>query len=235
VRTFVINLARRQDRRKRMESVLPAGLDVEFTTDWSGPVDGRELSLSSLAGYCLYPWRIESANPWWSRSLKWGEIGCAVSHLLCWRRGLDEGLKRFLILEDDVLFADDFIGRLEAGIEKISGIDPAWGLIYAGRYPIDEDTPFLPGIVRPGYSHCTYGYVLSNHGAQSLAHAGLEKAIVPVDEFIPAMYCDHPRLDLRRAFPKRIRAYAFEPPLVTQLPKDVAGSDTEATEFVGSD
>jgi collagen beta-1,O-galactosyltransferase len=33
-------------------------------------------------------------------------------------------------------------------------------------------------------------------------------------------------------YPKRLRAYALEPPLVTQLPKDEAGSDTEASAFV---
>jgi len=33
-------------------------------------------------------------------------------------------------------------------------------------------------------------------------------------------------------YPPQLSAYAFEPPLVTQLPKEVAGSDTEATAFV---
>jgi hypothetical protein len=30
-------------------------------------------------------------------------------------------------------------------------------------------------------------------------------------------------------YPPRLNAYAIDPPLVTQLPKEVAGSDTEAT------
>jgi collagen beta-1,O-galactosyltransferase len=45
---------------------------------------------------------------------------------------------------------------------------------------------------------------------------------------------DHPREDIRSLYPKRLRAYALEPPLITQLPKDEAGSDTEASAFVES-
>ena len=40
-----------------------------------------------------------------------------------------------------------------------------------------------------------------------------------------------PREDIRALYPKRLRAYAFEPALVSQLPKDQAGSDTEASAF----
>ena len=46
------------------------------------------------------------------------------------------------------------------------------------------------------------------------------------------MYMDHPREDVRRRYPPQLNAYTFDPPLVEQLPKDEAGSDTEASEFV---
>jgi hypothetical protein len=36
----------------------------------------------------------------------------------------------------------------------------------------------------------------------------------------------------RSLYPKRLRAYALEAPLITQLPNDEAGSDTEASAFV---
>jgi glycosyl transferase, family 25 len=45
---------------------------------------------------------------------------------------------------------------------------------------------------------------------------------------------DHPREDVRSMYPKRLRAYAIEPPLVAQLPKDEAGSDTETSAFAAS-
>lgn len=59
----------------------------------------------------------------------------------------------------------------------------------------------------------------------------LEDALIPVDEFLPALYLDHPRADVRRRYPRRLHAYAFEPPLVADLPYEEAGSDTEASEF----
>jgi collagen beta-1,O-galactosyltransferase len=65
-----------------------------------------------------------------------------------------------------------------------------------------------------------------------LLDVGFERDIIPVDELLPALYMPHPRTDVRRRYPPRLSAYAFEPPLVTQLPKDLAGSDTEASAFV---
>lgn len=46
------------------------------------------------------------------------------------------------------------------------------------------------------------------------------------------MYVPHPRADVRRRYPPRLSAYAFEPPLAGQLPDQIAGSDTEATAFL---
>ncbi len=63
--------------------------------------------------------------------------------------------------------------------------------------------------------------------------ARLRPRLIPVDEILPALNLDHPRADIRSLYPKRLRAYALEPPLVTQLPKEEAGSDTEASANAG--
>ena len=57
-------------------------------------------------------------------------------------------------------------------------------------------------------------------------------SIIPVDEDSPALYLDHPRADVRARYPKILNAFAFEPQIVTQLPKDESGSDTEASGFL---
>jgi glycosyl transferase, family 25 len=82
---FVVNLARRPDRRARMERILPPSWDVEYTTHWAGPLDGASIDPAEMRAYGLFDWQVESTNEWWNRPLKLGEIGCAVSHLLCWR------------------------------------------------------------------------------------------------------------------------------------------------------
>ncbi len=68
--------------------------------------------------------------------------------------------------------------------------------------------------------------------ARLLLAAGLGGALIPVDEFLPAMYIDHPRADVRTRFPPRLCVLSFDPPLVHQLPKLTAESDTEDTEFI---
>jgi glycosyl transferase, family 25 len=217
-----------------MEQVLPTGLSATFTSDWEGPFDGGDLTVAALerAGYQLFPWQIDSDNPWWSRPLKYGEIGCTLAHLACWQHAVECGTEPFIvILEDDAVLCPDFVGQLLAGLSRIAARQTI-DLLYLGRFPLKPDQPALPGVVEPGYSHCTFGYLLSRGALGRLLAAGLESTIVPIDEFLPALYCDHPRPDLRAHFPRQLDALAFDPPLVTQLPKQQAGSDTEESDFV---
>jgi glycosyl transferase, family 25 len=233
--TYVVNLKRRRDRRRRMERTLPAAWNVQYTSDWDGPMDGQTIDVHDLADFGLCRWEIPSDNPWWSRPLKLGEIGCAVSHWKCWQQAAADGADPALILEDDAVLAPHCAQRLQSHLTRLSAIDPHWDLLYLGRWALDgEDEPVTEGIVRPGYSYCTYGYLLSPSGLAAMLGCGFERALIPVDELIPALYLDHPRPDIRALYPKRLRAYALEPPLVTQLPKDTAGSDTEASGFAVS-
>ena len=231
---FVVNLARRPDRRARMERALPRSWAVEYTTHWPGPLDGAGMHPADLHGLGLFPWQIESRNAWWNRPLKRGEIGCAVSHLLCWRRAAELNAGITMVLEDDVALAPGIERALGVRLAALQALDPAWDLAYLGRWALepDADAPAGDGLVRPGYSYCTFGYLLSAAGLAKLLDVGFERDIIPVDELFPALYLPHPRADVRRRYPPRLTAYAFEPPLVTQLPKDVAGSDTEASAFV---
>ena len=236
MKVFVVNLERRPDRRRRMEQILPASWEVEFTTDWLEPTDGTSITAEDLKDYQLFPWQIESSNNWWNRPLKLGEIGCAINHLSCWRRAAQLGSEPVLILEDDVKLAVQIDLLLQHGLKQLDAIDPGWQLVYLGRWALDPgaDIPTGHGLVRPAYSYCTFAYMLSRAGVAALLESGFERDIIPVDELLPALYMPHPRADVRDRYPPRLRAYAFEPPLVMQLPKALAGSDTEISEFLGN-
>jgi collagen beta-1,O-galactosyltransferase len=217
-----------------MTDVLPSQLRATFTSDWELSHDGRDLDQVRLdeMGYGLFPWRIDSPNPWWARPLKLGEVGCAIAHIACWSHAanLDRG-RPALVLEDDAVLVPDFMDRLQTGIadvDRSGGVD----LLYLGRQALEQDRPAIPGFVSPGYSHCSYAYVVTQSALNRMLEARLERSIVPVDEFLPALYMDHPRPDVRSRFPRRLTALAFEPPLVLQLPKQEAGSDTEDSYFV---
>jgi glycosyl transferase, family 25 len=241
MRCYVINLRRRPDRRAHVERTLPPGFDVVFTTDWSGPLDGQQITPESLKGFSLFPWKIESQNPYWSRPLKRGEIGCAISHWSCWKHAAESGIDRAVILEDDVLFRDGAVARLERAMRVLDSQHPQWDLLYLGRTRVDRilnlpprftrDIPVGDGLVRPGYSWCTRAYVLSRAGIQKVLATGFDQALIPADEFLPAMFVMHPRPDVARRFPPVLSAFALEPSIAGKLTEYATDSDTEASEF----
>src|SRR5579872_3216688 len=102
VKTFVVNLSRRKDRRGRISTIIPSFLDVNFTSDLGLEVDGKNLPMNLFKHVGLFPWKINSDNFWWKRPLKKGEIGCALTHLHCWKYIVDKKIELSLILEDDI-------------------------------------------------------------------------------------------------------------------------------------
>lgn len=218
-----------------MRSILPVSVKAEFTTYWQGPLDSRNVNPETLEGFGLFPWEICSDNKWWKRPLKKGEVACSISHWLCWRKASETDDSLFLFLEDDVCFIPEFSLKLEIGILGLNDYDPHWNLLYLGRVPLYPDKSAFNGIVKPGYSHCTYAYILTKPAIKKILETSFEKDIIPVDEFLPAMYIDHPREDVRKRYSKILSAYAFEPQIVSQLPKSVAGSDTEDSDFYDAD
>lgn len=233
IRTYVINLERRPDRRNHVKRCLPSQLAPILTSDWLDEFDGRRITRDGLdaAGIGLFAWQIESDNPWWSRPLKLGEIGCTLAHWTCWRDACENGSEPYvLVLEDDAVPAPGMLDRLLATLDRLGS--RGFDLLYLGRYPLEPDRPAATGLVVSGYSHCTFGYLVTRSALPLLLSTRLDQAIVPIDEFLPAMYTNHPRTDVRERFPRQLRALAFHPPLVTQLPKETAGSDTEASPFV---
>lgn len=233
IRTYVVNLPRRWDRRETIARLLPPDLPVTFTSDWRQTFDGHRLTRAALklGGHELFAWQIDSDNPWWNRPLKLGEIGCTLAHWACWADAHQHGTEPYvLILEDDAVPGPDMLSRLLASLDTLNGT--TFDLLYLGRFALEADRALGPGLVVPGYSHCTFGYLLHRRAIPALLATDLHRAIVPIDEFLPAMYLDHPRHDLRERFPRQLTALAFDPPLVTQRPKEEAGSDTENSAFV---
>lgn len=224
VRLYVLNLARRPDRRERIHATLPPGLPAIFTTDWPGPFDCLRLDRPTLdsLGIDLFPWQIESDDADWSRPLKVGEIGCTLHHVAAWRDAAHEGAEPYIVIvEDDVVFAPDFRDRLLAALTRLEAEGPVFDLLYLGRihYEPAEDRPVSAGFVRPGLSYGTHGYLLRRTALPILLAMDLEKAVIPIDEFLPCMYLDHPRPDLWERFPMQLRALACVPVIIGDPPR----------------
>jgi len=240
LRTLVINLDRRKDRWRGVQSRLKAPqvsglLAVErfvatdgqcegavpddvvsrrWTTDHNAKYDGRQ---GYRAGVEL------EMSP--------GERACAMSHVRAWREvlsvaggGSDPGGggdgvgEPVLVLEDDAVLAADFAKRLRPAVEAAAaaGADA----LYLGYI---QGAPWRrcvsKGLQEAEYLWTTVGYILWPRGARRLL--GALPVDAPVDNFM-AWLCASGRL----------RSLAVEPELVDQEGEWDFGSDVPHSDDV---
>lgn len=243
---FVINLKRRPDRLDAITKVLPDEWNKKttFTTDWEGIVDGERIQsdadLRNEKISVYKNWEIKGhSNSFWSRPIKKGEIGCSVSHLRVWREAqkmmkLDKNLGYVVVLEDDATFSNDAVERTRRTISTLpsSGVK-AWDFMYLGRVlqRNQKDETVNKLCCKPGFSYCTYGYILSRTGVEKFLQQQFQNNLIPVDEFIPSLYTLHPREDIRKMYQPCLNAFSVSPYCVFQRSKSEAGSNTEDSEI----
>ena len=164
MKIFVINLDRRPDRLAHM-SKLFADLDLQF--DRISAVDGAKLNTH------------EYVRP--------GEIGCFLSHRICWKRIVDENLSAAAILEDDLHIvpgAPSILGTSDwvpAGVDAIK-IETMLRPTKLDKAPISRVGERK--LYRLRGSHVgTGGYVLTRQGAERLLRES-ETFDLPVDQFL---------------------------------------------------
>ncbi|MEL7252819.1 MAG: glycosyltransferase family 25 protein [Pseudomonadota bacterium] len=226
----MIDLPRLNDRKLALSSWLPDSWNCQSLSALGRYWDHLDKPKQWPTLTFPFPWKIETNNPWWSRDLKKGEIACSLAHNEAWKIASNqEGYT--LILEDDAFGAPDVDVWLSDALERTTRYDPSWDLLYCGRVAMAPDQQFCEEkLVVPGYSHCTYGYVVSQNGAKTLVKSNIIEHMMPVDEFLPAHYMAHPRSDVRGLDFRRIRAYAVQPDIILQRHKIVFGSETEASD-----
>lgn len=221
---FVISLARRPARRQRMLSSL---WEMEISGRVVDAVDGRMLNSSVLRhlGVDLLP---GYQDPYSGRTLTKGEVGCFLSHYSIWEEVAARGLARVVVFEDDVRFESNFKRRLERLMEEVEAQELAWDLIYLGRKQVNPEEELavegLPGLVVAGYSYWTLAYALSLAGARKLLASQPLRRMLPVDEFLPIMFDQHPNEQYKAHFwPRDLRAFSARPLLAA--PTHYAGDD----------
>ena len=248
---YVLGLAKDMDRINRMESRLK---EQGFTQDdyyFIAGVDGEDLRLNEdlRHGWEAYPdWKgseekwLEKGPPndptwsWWCRELKWGEVGCTLSHIGIWELAneLVETVP-VIILEDDAIICDKFEERVQALIKELYELDVEWDACYLGRDRWGEDHDIGHStLVKPGFSFCTFGYMISLSGLRKLSEQSLKAHIIPIDEYMAATYShqDHPRDRIKELVKTKLNFYALKEDIVTQEPKEISKSYTEITRFI---
>uniref|UniRef100_A0A671G9A8 Collagen beta(1-O)galactosyltransferase 2 n=1 Tax=Rhinolophus ferrumequinum TaxID=59479 RepID=A0A671G9A8_RHIFE len=231
---FMINLKRRKDRRDRMLRTL---YEQEIEVKIVEAVDGKALNTSQLKALnieMLPGYR----DPYSSRPLTRGEIGCFLSHYSVWKEVIDRELEKTLVIEDDVRFEHEFKKKLMKLMDDIDQAQLDWELIYIGRKRMqvkepEKAVPDVVNLVEADYSYWTLGYAISLGGAQKLVGADPFGKMLPVDEFLPIMYNKHPVAEYKEYYESRdLKAFSAEPLLI--YPTHYTGqpgylSDTETS------
>lgn len=125
---FVINLEYAEDRRKSILAQSERlGLDVRFVKGAEGP----KLTAGDMAMY-----NAERRAKEYPKDLTPNEIGCYLSHIRALRAFVDSGEPYGVILEDDSVFADQYVEKLGWLLNHVHG----WGCLKL----CSENGPYKP-------------------------------------------------------------------------------------------
>lgn len=187
----LINLDRSEQRRTQMERRL-ADIGLAFTR--LPAMDGKARWAELLPSV-----DVDAFQRNVGRDLMQGEIGCYHSHLQAWRSLIDSDCHTLLVLEDDVVFGDDFLQALQQALahrdywdmlnfNKIRAKQPV-RQAQLGSYSLNAYMGPLTGMG---------AYLISRDAALRLLPSMLP-IILPID------------LELDRVHLHRIRRYGLEP------------------------
>lgn len=93
---------------------------------------------------------------WWNQHLK-GSYGCYMSHIKILDDIIENNLKNILILEDDVIFSQDFTKKINDLYNYVPG---DWEQFYFGGQHLTKPTVINEKILRGNNINRTHGYVI---------------------------------------------------------------------------
>lgn len=188
---WMINLPRATARRARMDAQLSEmGLGY---IPFDG-VDGkaRKDELVKLMDLPAFERNL-------GRKVLWGGIGCYNSHLGVWRDFLASGHKVALIMEDDVIFHEDFLEAVDLALAN----DHAWDMLKLNK--IRAKMPICQGRLGK-YRVNAYLGPATGTGAYLIHRETVEKllpAMIPITRAT-----DH---EINRFFKHDFRLFGLEP------------------------
>ena len=160
---YIINLKRRTDKKRAMQKRLDdlklkiPYLKYEFIEAVDGHVIDKEWLKQNDAAP-LISWR----DPKIRRPLTRGEIGCMLSHIYAFDKIIESG-KPGLIIEDDAIFSDNFVEKLNEMKTELK--ESKWEMFYLYRQILrGGEKQFGKHLLIPKYSYLTLSYALTVEG-----------------------------------------------------------------------
>jgi glycosyl transferase, family 25 len=183
MKTYVISLARRPDRRAHITGQLDkTGIDYEILD----AIDGRDLDLRDAR--LFDPVAVSSDT-----TLDSSCFGCALSHLEIYRRMLEEGLEKAFILEDDVNLPADLDALLDAVAKHMTGAEvvllnfhlvgkayEACRVTRTGSTPLPSNR-LLVEVVEGGFPGSTGAYLITRDACTRMARIAVPVKTQPDD------------------------------------------------------
>lgn len=129
MKTYIINLKTSHERKNYMIKLLEpykSFLDVNFIEAFNGKVLSKE-ELSHI-------WNQSETFKTYGRFMKSGEIGCALSHRICYEEICKNNDKMALILEDDISIQNVDVKSLILSVEKVLLTEVPTVVLLSGDY-----------------------------------------------------------------------------------------------------
>jgi len=127
-------------------------------------------------------------------------FGSYLSHVFLWETVVAEDLNFLVILEDDVFLTTNFRSRL---FRTLNSLPNSWDVLYLNGCFKHFGPTFREGLHLSRGGLCTYGYVISRKGAETLLLEGALHSEKPIDHMLD-----------EEVLSGKIVAFHADPPLV---------------------
>lgn len=161
-KTYVINLKEATGRRQHIEKVVSACsfLDVEFVEG----VSGKQMSEEEVRDR----FDEKSFAKYHKRPPLLGEIGCTLSHRICYEKLVNSSERLALILEDDALLSEDFFSMFHLLVTSVKETPQVViltpGFTYTSQYKITKS--FSLSLCKVYRGAVTTGYIINVQAAK---------------------------------------------------------------------
>lgn len=206
LKTFVISLDRRSDRREIFDLNNQKYLTHGY--EYFSATDGKDLNYEILRsmGYDTFKnWK----DPLTKNNMTTGEVATLLSNLHIWERCIELN-EPILILEDDAIVTENF-----SYDEIFSLLEEGNDMIYLGWKEMDESEKIDDKFSIPSYPYWNLAYVVTPDACRILVNDFIKQNIIPIDEYCPLINNG------------KIKTIGYADDVVHARPKNDAGSDAD--------